>query len=95
MVRKTTSRAEPATTTRRKVVVAATAGIEGAPPQLTGATEVKEVEHCTVVIPKSFMLTLADHQRVTYPQGTQEMPVDHAEHWWAVVNGVKKYEPKK
>lgn len=42
----------------------------------------------TVVIPKSFNLTLDDRTVVAYKAGTQNIPREHAEHWYAKANGV-------
>ena len=54
-----------------------------------------EGEKVTVVVPKSFVLTLDDHTPVQYHAGVQEMSVDHASHWFARAQGVKVYSPDK
>lgn len=51
-------------------------------------------ERVTVIVPKDYTLVLDDHSPVKYSRGTQEMPVDHLNHWWSAANGVTKYEPK-
>jgi len=38
---------------------------------------------------------LDTHQKVPYGSGIQEMPREHADHWWAVANGVQQYKAKK
>lgn len=49
----------------------------------------------TVTVPKAFNLRVDDHTVVPYKAGVQEMPLEHAQHWWAVKNGVVEYAPKK
>lgn len=39
--------------------------------------------------PNSFNLTLPDYSSVHYAAGTLKMPREHAEHWYAVNNGVE------
>ena len=48
-------------------------------------------ETVTVVVPRPFTLTLDNFQPVPYEAGVQEMPVDHASHWFARAQGVKVY----
>lgn len=43
----------------------------------------------TVLIPKNFTLTLDNHTSISYKAGTDEIPEEHARHWWAVAQGVK------
>lgn len=45
----------------------------------------------TAIIPKDFQLTLDDMTVVKYQAGTHDIPVEHAEHWYAKANGVKIY----
>jgi len=46
-----------------------------------------EIVH--VKVPTPFRLTLDDHSEVQYTPGTPRMPRAHAEHWYAVANGVE------
>ena len=39
--------------------------------------------------PNSFNLTMPDHSLVHYAAGTLKMPREHAEHWYAINNGVE------
>jgi hypothetical protein len=52
-------------------------------------------ERVTVMIPKNFSLTLEDHSQVHYKAGVDEMPVEHAEHWYTKAMGVEIHDPKK
>ena len=54
-------------------------------------TEFDDDDMVTAIIPTSFQLTLDNHQHVKYEAGTQDMPRDHAEHWFAVAMGVEIY----
>lgn len=47
----------------------------------------------TVVIPKPFTLTTDNGGHVHYSAGTQEMPTEHAEHWFSRAMGVTVYTP--
>ena len=82
---------EPATISRRQInpaaLIAAQAG-EVRQPTESGET-------VTVRIPRNFTLTLDDHTQVHYKAGTDEMPIEHAEHWYSKVHGVEIYDPKK
>jgi len=49
----------------------------------------------TVLIPKDFTLTLEDHREVKYKAGVDEMPVEHADHWYSKAMGVEIYDPSK
>lgn len=57
--------------------------------------QVPEDPMVTAIIPKAFWLQLDHEKKVHYPQGTQEMPTSHADHWFARANGVVKYTGKK
>ena len=46
-----------------------------------------------VMVPKTFRLTDNDHSEHLYNAGFQKMPRAHAEHWFAVTNGVTIQEP--
>ena len=45
----------------------------------------------TVTVPKAFKLRIDHHQVVEYKAGVQEMPLEHADHWYAKANKVEKY----
>lgn len=49
----------------------------------------------TVTIPKAFNLTLDDHTQVRYEAGIDEIPIEHASHWWAQAQGVEIYTKKR
>lgn len=49
----------------------------------------------TVRIPRDFSLTLADFTQVHYKVGVDEMPIEHATHWYSVASGVEIYDSKK
>lgn len=82
---------EPAPVSRRQINPAALIA--------TQAGEVRQPtesgETVTVRIPKNFTLTLDDHTQVHYKAGTDEMPIEHAQHWYSQVHGVEVYDPKK
>jgi hypothetical protein len=59
-----------------------------------GFTPTESGEKVTVLIPKPITLTLDDHTQVSYGAGIDEMPIEHANHWWSVQNGVEIYDPK-
>lgn len=66
-------------------------------PNLDAKEAVKEAkadgeDTITVTVPHRFHLTLNNFKRVTYEAGVQEMPVSHAEHKYAVANGVTPYK---
>lgn len=46
--------------------------------------------HVLVTVPAPFTLNLSLKERVTYQPGTQTMPMEHADHNYAVAMGVKK-----
>ncbi len=52
-------------------------------------------EKVTVIVPKAFVLTLDDGTPLSFLQGTQEMAVEHAAHWFSRAQGVKVYSPGK
>lgn len=52
-------------------------------------------EKVTVIVPKSFTLTLDDGTPLPFLAGTQEMSVEHAAHWFSRAQGVKVYAPGK
>lgn len=58
------------------------------PVTKTEAVEAAAGEVVKVVVPKAFNLVLDHHHEVKYPAGTYDMPIEHAENWWSVANGV-------
>jgi hypothetical protein len=44
------------------------------------------------IVPKQFTLNIDHFKTFTYKAGTQRMERAHAEHWWAVANGVTLFE---
>jgi hypothetical protein len=52
----------------------------------------EKVDLVSVTVPQAFNLTLDDHSRVRYEMGIQDMPREHAEHFYAKANGVEKNE---
>jgi len=54
-------------------------------------TEFDDEDMVTAIIPTAFQLTLDNHAHVKYEAGTQDMPREHAEHWFAVAMGVEIY----
>lgn len=74
------------------------AHIEGAIPT-PAAPEVLVVEKVktdmvTVTVPQGFELTIDHNTTITIKPGIQEMDKAHANHWYAIANGVVIYEPK-
>lgn len=59
------------------------------------AEVVESGSRVTVMIPKDFSLTLVNHTQVHYKVGVDEMPLEHAEHWYSKAMGVEIYDPKK
>lgn len=45
----------------------------------------------TVLIPRNFNLTLDDGIQVHYGAGVDEMPIEHASHWYSKAMGVEVY----
>ncbi len=78
--------AAPRRTINTSALIAAAAG-EVRQPTESG-------ERVTVHIPKAFSLTLTDHNQVHYKAGTDEMPIEHAEHWYSKAMGVEVHDPK-
>lgn len=48
----------------------------------------------TAVVPRGFTLTDEEHKEFRYEAGTQEMRLDHANHWYSRACGVSIYRPK-
>jgi len=84
-----TQDAEAPITRRGRVAVPAEPKADEAPEQAPETSD--EVEMVTAIVPKAFHLTLDHHRSVTYEPGTQDMPRDHAEHWFAKAHGVEIY----
>ena len=47
------------------------------------------VDMVVAVIPQEFKLMDVGHQPTEYKAGTRNIPRAHAEHWYAIANGVK------
>jgi len=82
---------EPITISRRQINPAAL--IAAQVGEVRQPTESGEM--VTVRIPRNFTLTLDDHTQVHYKAGIDEMPIEHAEHWYSKVHEVEIYDPKK
>lgn len=82
---------KPAASGKPRVSLNPQAMIAGVDP---GFAPTESGETVTVLIPKNFTLTLDDHTQVSYVAGVDEMPIEHASHWWSVQNGVEVYDPK-
>lgn len=54
--------------------------------------EVASDVYVTVTARKAFVLNWTHDIRFEYKSGIQEMPLAHAEHWWAIANGVEIYK---
>lgn len=79
---------------------AAGAGPAGAVAVAGAAPEVASEVTVTAIVPRPITLRLSEsngtdvtHTEVKYNPGTQQMPLDHATHWWAKANGVRVYDP--
>lgn len=48
-----------------------------------------------VNVPKAFRLTVDGHRTIEYPAGIQDMPADHADHWFTKAMGVQVVPPTK
>lgn len=46
----------------------------------------------TVTVPKGFKLRINNHHTVDYKAGVQEMPLEHAEHWYSKAHKVTQYQ---
>lgn len=58
------------------------------PEQPVQHIEVDESDVVTAHVPKGFNLTLDSGHTIRINAGTQEMPREHAEHYYAKANGV-------
>lgn len=76
---------------RRSINAAALAATESAAP----IEVVGKGSKVTVMIPKDFSLTLVNHTQVHYKVGVDEMPLEHAQHWYSKAMGVEIYDPSK
>ena len=48
----------------------------------------------TVIVPNQFDLTIDYNHTITVKPGIQEMEKAHADHWYAIANGVVIYKPE-
>lgn len=72
--------------------IAPSALIAGQSPEAEEAQE--SGKSVTVKIPRDFILTLDDHTQRKYSAGVDEMPVSHANHWYAKTMGVEIYKSR-
>lgn len=65
-------------------------------PPAPDVLTVKEVkaDTVTVTVPVAFDLTVDANVVIIVKPGVQEMNIEHANHWYAIANGVVIYEPK-
>lgn len=56
------------------------------------AAPADEAVYVTVTVPKAFKLRTTHDHIVDYAAGICEMPIEHAEHWYAKANGVTIYK---
>jgi hypothetical protein len=66
-----------------------------ASPETAQEIEQEDNSRVTVMIPRAFILTLDNHHQVQYPAGIDEMPIEHANHWYAKACGVEIYDKKR
>ena len=74
--------------------------VEQTEPQAEAEPEVQQAPraptddtvYVTVTVPKAFKLRTTHDHIVDYAAGICEMPVEHAEHWYSVANGVTIYK---
>lgn len=75
-----------ATTSRRRVTTS------NSEATIVTAVELP-TDTVTVTVPRAFTLTLDSGSPVSYQAGVQEMPADHADHWFSRAQGVTVYIP--
>ena len=82
----------PAAATNKPVVRRVSATVTSIAPEPQPTAEVTELPapEVLVTVPKAFKLLDDDHKPHVYPEGTYNMLLEHAEHWYAVANGVKR-----
>lgn len=75
--------------------------VEQAEPQAEAEQEVVQAAprdpsddtvYVTVTVPKAFKLRTTHDHVYDYAAGICEMPLEHAEHWYSVANGVTIYK---
>lgn len=74
---------------RRQIIPSALIAAQSAEP----AEPQDDGKPVTVKIPRDFILTLDDHTQRRYSAGVDEMPLSHANHWYAKTMGVEIYKP--
>jgi hypothetical protein len=94
MVRKTVKKAAPAqvATRSRRVVSNVLANASGAAEHAEAMSTTKMEDMVIVTVPNPFKLTLDDHTPVEYGSGVQEMPHEHANHWFSKAQGVTVFK---
>jgi hypothetical protein len=65
--------------------------VEQAEPEVQRAPT-NDTVYVTVTVPKAFKLRTTHDHVVDYAAGICEMPLEHAEHWYSVANGVTIYK---
>ena len=52
-------------------------------------TSVNDDDMVTAVVPRNFIFTCDDSKQIHYKTGIQDMPRNHAEHWFSKAQGVE------
>jgi hypothetical protein len=60
-------------------------------PALTPEEAAKGHNTVTMVFDVPVLLTLGTNQKVHYPKGVHEVPVEHADHWYLKAHGARQY----
>lgn len=82
--------------TRRKIEPSALIAASAVESEVEAAVPGESGRMVTVMIPKDYKLTLdGSHHEVQYRAGIDEMPIEHAEHWFSKAIGVEIYRKGK
>lgn len=54
--------------------------------------EQRSSKEVIVVIPHDFILRLDNHKEIKFKTGTQKIPLEYAEHWYSIANGVEIFK---
>ena len=76
---------------RRTLLDLPTSPLTASPAALAATAKVDVEDLVQVSAPRSFVLTLDDHQPVQVHAGVQMMPRYMAEHWWSKAQGVEPF----
>jgi hypothetical protein len=79
-------------TVHSEIVADAHEGVSEATDEVLASSLKAVTTKVVAVVPKDFTLTLDNHQRVEYRNGTYPMDRSHALHWWSAMQGVEIYE---